>query len=218
MEQILSADVASNLYWLGRHIQRIEKTLYLAIIAFDKIIDEDKEAGKILYKSFGIDLQYTNAQDFLFQALTAQHPSNIQKLSSYAKENAIICRNYLNIEAFGEIIALNQLFQRVDNNPNLIDYKIVDTAQSLISEMWGEMSKKEHRNTSDHFLKIGKLIEKLDFSFTYKEIDEDTDSIISDILRLINLTADKPVKIDSSLSPQQTVKMISSLVDAIIVT
>ena len=34
---------------------------------------------------------------------------------------------------------------------------------SLISEIWGELTRKEKRNTSDYFIRLGKLVEKDDF-------------------------------------------------------
>ena len=39
----------------------------------------------------------------------------------------------------------------------------IDTILSLISEIWGELTRKEKRNTSDYFIRLGKLVEKDDF-------------------------------------------------------
>lgn len=36
MEQLLTANVATNLYWFGRYLERIEATLLEVIEAFDK--------------------------------------------------------------------------------------------------------------------------------------------------------------------------------------
>ena len=45
MNQLLTANVATNLYWLGRYLERIELTLFEINKAYDKIIDVDKECG-----------------------------------------------------------------------------------------------------------------------------------------------------------------------------
>ena len=42
MEQLLTANVATNLYWFGRYLERIEATLIEVVIAFDEVIDTDK--------------------------------------------------------------------------------------------------------------------------------------------------------------------------------
>ena len=46
MEQLLTANVANNLYWFGRYLERIEATLIEVVIAFDAVIDTDKNRGK----------------------------------------------------------------------------------------------------------------------------------------------------------------------------
>ena len=59
MEQLLTANVATNLYWFGRYIERIEATLIEVVYHFDKIIDSDKKFCKKFYKKLGIDLDKT---------------------------------------------------------------------------------------------------------------------------------------------------------------
>ena len=56
MAQYLTANVATNMYWLGRYLERIESSLYEINKAYDQVIDVDKDAGVKLYKKFDIDL------------------------------------------------------------------------------------------------------------------------------------------------------------------
>ena len=49
MEQLLTGNVATNLYWFGRYLERIESILLEVVPAFDTIIDIDKDYGKKLY-------------------------------------------------------------------------------------------------------------------------------------------------------------------------
>ena len=181
MVQILTANSATNLYWLGRYIERVDGLLTNLMPAYDDTIDANKDAGKNLYKCFKIDLEYTNAQEFLEEAIFGDHDSNLLTLSAYARENAIISRSYINTEAFGEIIELNAIFKNVSNSYANIDYKLINDAMSLISEIWGELSKLSKSNTSDHFLKLGRLVEKLDFHIRFHGENEHsanmTDSI-----------------------------------------
>jgi len=65
MEQLLTANVATNLYWFGRYLERIESTLIEVVYHFDRIIDIDKNSGKNFYKKLGVDLEYTDAKNFL---------------------------------------------------------------------------------------------------------------------------------------------------------
>lgn len=170
-------------------MQRIEATLYRVILAYDDIIDVDKEAGVKLYKSFGIDLSYNSALDFLEVALTGEHSSNMITLSGLARENAIISRNHLNNPSFGEIIALHALFQSSTKNHIQIDYKLIDNAQSLISEIWGEFAKREHKQNNDYFVKLGKLVEEADFYFRFHSQDEHSQTIVHEIHAILDILA-----------------------------
>ena len=90
MEQLLTANVATNLYWFGRYLERIEATLLEVVYAFDKIIDTNKDCGKEIYEKLGIDLDYSCSKDFLNKAIFGNHHANLHTLISHAKENAII--------------------------------------------------------------------------------------------------------------------------------
>ena len=48
MEQLLTANVATNLYWFGRYLERIETTLLEIVYAFDSIIDTNKIVERAL--------------------------------------------------------------------------------------------------------------------------------------------------------------------------
>uniref|UniRef100_UPI00404759DE alpha-E domain-containing protein n=1 Tax=Aliarcobacter sp. TaxID=2321116 RepID=UPI00404759DE len=162
MEQLVTANVATNLYWFGRYLERIEATLLEVVKAFDKIIDLDKDAGKKLFKNLEIDIEYSNAKEFLQNAVFGNHPSNINNLMEYARENAIISRADMYTEAFGSVIELSDLIKQESVNSQ-IEFTFIDNVLSLISAIWGKLTRKQKRNTSDYFIRLGKLVEKVDF-------------------------------------------------------
>lgn len=196
-QQLLTANVATNLYWLGRHLERIELSLFEINKAYDEIIDVDKDAGVKLYKKYGIPLEYTNAGDFLAQAIRGDHPANLANIMVNARENAIIGRPNIDEAAFGEVIDLHGLLHKMSNTITKIDYKDIDNALSLISEIWGAHEKRGHRRCSDYFLKLGKLIEEVDFRLRFNKDMEMTDHIVEDInimFKILNPDFDTPVK------------------------
>jgi len=184
-QQLLTANVATNLYWLGRNIERVESTLNQILIAHDSVIDVNKDAGIKLYENFSVELNYKNSKDFLKQAIFGDHTANLETITGNARENAIISRNQLNTEAFGEIIALHALFQKYSNSLRETDYKLIDKALSLISEIWGEISKTQYRKVSDYFLRLGQLVEKADFNFRFDNNKEIGVVIIQDIENIL---------------------------------
>lgn len=185
-DQLLTANVANNLYWLGRYLERIESALIEILYAFDRVIDDDKNVGKKLYKRFGIDIKYKNANDFLCEALFGDHDANIYTLSTYIKENAIISRSYIDFKAFGTMNDLSDSLKTRNNDTKCdIDCAYIEDLLGTVSEIWGQMTRKEERNNSDYFLRLGKLVEKVDFHLRLKKdkafsivIMDEIDSIV----------------------------------------
>ena len=198
MGQILTANVATSLYWLGRYIERVESTLVHVMQAYDDIIDVQKDAGEKLYKIFHVDIKYDNALDFLHVAILGEHTANLCDISGFARENAIISRNQINKEMFGEIIALNALFLNISKTHIDLDYKLIDSAQSLISEIWGELSKRKYKKYSDYFIRLGKLVEEADFCFRFNEDEDHTNSVLHDIYAILAILSE-----DTSVQQEQ---------------
>lgn len=189
MDQILTANVATNLYWFGRYLERIESTLIEIVSQFDKIIDIDKEAGKVFYKKLGVELEYDSAQDFINEAVFGEHSANLYELMSYARENAIISRSNMDTEAFGSVIELSDLLKHAGHSGFTIDCRFIDYVLSLISEIWGELTRRQKRNTSDYFIRLGKLVEKADFHLRLEKNKEFSLVVMDEIDKIVTILA-----------------------------
>lgn len=187
MGQLLTANVASSMYWLGRYLARTEATLFEINKAYDRIIDVNRNAGATLYKKFDIDLKYVTAMDFLDKAIRGDHAANLADMMQNARENAIISRAYIDGSAFGEIIALNEHFQTIQKSPMHIDYNDINKALILINGIWGAHAHRGHRKYSDYFLKLGKLVEEVDFRLRFDRNLEMTEIILMEINIVIKL-------------------------------
>ena len=161
MEQLLTGNVATNLYWFGRYLERIESILLEVVPAFDTIIDIDKDYGKKLYQKLEIEIDYKSPKEFLNVALFADHVANINTLMEFVRENAIICRADMYTSAFGTVMELSALIKK-EKNASQVEFRFIDKVLALISEIWGELTRREKRNTSDYFIRLGKLVEKVD--------------------------------------------------------
>ena len=186
MEQLLTANVATNLYWFGRYLERIEATLLEVVTAFDKIIDTDKNCGKEMYKKLGVDLEYSSAKNFLNEAVFGNHHANLHTLINFAKENAIISRTNMDTEAFGSVVELTNLLKQSGLE---IDCRFVDNVLSLISEIWGELTRKKHRQASDYFIRLGKLVEKVDFHLRLGKNKEFSLVVMEEIDKIVTILA-----------------------------
>ena len=207
IEQLVTANVATNLYWLGRNLERAKQTLYRISKAYDLIIDVDKDAGVKLYKNFDIELRYDSSVNFLEQAILGEHSSNILEITVNARESAIISRHRIDSEAFGEIIELHALFDSLTKKDIEIDYKLIDHAHSLISEIWGALGKREHANKSDLFIRMGKLVEEADFRLRFNQDEKITMEVIEEIdaiVKVLSEDEEEPAKQTQSQSNDES--------------
>lgn len=187
--QILTTNVAVNLYWLGRYLERIESTLLEIEKTYDCIIDVNKKAGTELFEKLGIELKYTKAQEFLQESVFGNHSSNICELLDFVRENAIISRSCIELEAFGSIIQLHTLFKEVKDSKESIDFRFIDEALSLISEIWGELTRRQTRYVHDYFLALGKNVEKVDFHLRLGKNKEYAMIVMDEIDRIVSILA-----------------------------
>ena len=221
MDQLVTANVATNLYWLGRNLERANQTLYKISKTYDLIVDVDRDAGVKLYKTFDIELKYDNAVDFLHQAILGEHSANILETTANARESAIISRHRIDSEAFGEIIELHALFDSLVKSDLEIDYKLIDQAQSLISEIWGALSKREHTNKSDLFFRMGKLVEEADFRLRFNKDAAITDTVIQEIDAIVKVLSedDAPANQTQSQSSDESdlITLVNTKINQVIV-
>jgi uncharacterized alpha-E superfamily protein len=218
MEQLLTGNVATNLYWFGRYLERIEATLLEVVTAFDKTIDIDRSCGKKLFARLEIDIEYKDAKDFLNVAVFSNHASNINSLMEFARENAIICRADMYTEAFGSVIELSNLIKQEKSNLQ-VDCKLIDKILSLISEIWGELTRRQKRNTSDYFIRLGKLVEKVDFHLRLERNKEFSLVVMDEIDTIVSILAPNAVFVphDENDSYETILNSINAKINKIVI-
>jgi uncharacterized alpha-E superfamily protein len=179
--QYITAKKAHNLYWLGRHIKRLEIEMVAIDESFDKVIDKDKEYGRELFKKLDIELTYQNTSEYLEECIYGDHECNLYCVVQNARENCIIARNYLPQDAFTAIIELSQLFKENEKRLNQIDYNFINAVLNIILRIWGAMHQfLEYKNSYD-FIRLGRLVEKVDLGLRLDEQTEFTLLLIDDI-------------------------------------
>jgi len=217
MQQLLTANVAINLYWFGRHLERVETTLADAIRLFDAIIDTDAQAGTRYFSNLGVTLAYTGASDFLHEAIFGAHDANLYDIMVYARENAIICRSQIDADAFGEVIKLHELFESAAKGAHKIDFRFFDTALSLINEIWGALACGMERTISDQFIQLGKLVEKSDLNLRHAVDDAVTLSYIKEIAYIARHLAPEVVMPIDSVNLKANLPLFNGIINQIVI-
>ena len=210
MTQLITANSALNLYWLGRHLERIEASLIDINRAYDNIIDVDAKEGVALYEKLEIEIEYKNSSEFLNVAIFGNHPSNLYVLLSNARENAIVARSHIEAEAFGSIIELHKHFEIAQKNGYFVDFRFIDTAMSLISEIWGELTRKQTRKLHDYFMAMGKNVEKVDMHLRLAKDKEFALVVMKEIDTIVSILAP-----NASFKPHDTNDSDEVILDSI---
>ncbi len=214
---MLTAHVATNLYWFGRHLERVESTLKDINRLFDVVIDTDKNAGVAYFEELGTTLSYENASEFLHNAIFGEHDGNLYETMVYARENVIICRSQIDADAFGEVIKLHQHFAQMQNSAHYVDYGFVDMALSLINEIWGALSCGLKYGLSDSFIQLGKLVEKADLNIRHSRDRNQTLSYLDEITYTLEAIDDILDIRFNKKNLNLNLKILNSLIDKIII-
>jgi len=197
----ISVNTAQRLYWFGRYVQRAETILRELVNSYDYVIDRDVDDGRKLYANLGIEIDYSNALDFLKQGIYGNHGSSIESIITWARENAIETRHLLNERGFA---TLNKIFNHIVAgresvvSPAALEEMIDDFALIL-----GIFSSELGRPKAYHFIRLGQQIERFDLILRlYDGID-----LVNAELEAMNVIARRlnrhyqPLKITSSDIP-----------------
>ncbi|MBV5279233.1 MAG: alpha-E domain-containing protein [Campylobacteraceae bacterium] len=160
---LISPQTAENLYWMGRYIQRSETMTRLVIHTFDKILDIDPEEGVKLYDKMGIELTYSNPQEFLQKSIFDLEYASLICAIDNARENAILTRSHLPNRMFSRINALYLKYQNAKLNPLVSIFWLESTLQEL-DAIWGNLELSLVEAKEIPFIEFGRIAERMDLN------------------------------------------------------
>ena len=211
----ISVNTAQRLYWFGRYVQRAETLLRELVNSYDYVIDRDVDDGRKLYANLGVEIQYSNALDFLKQGIYGNHGASIELIITWARENAIETRHLLDERGFS---TLNKIFNHIVAgrdcavSPTILEEMIDDFALIL-----GIFSSELGRPKAYNFIRLGQQIERFDLILRlYDGID-----LVNAELESMNVTARRlnrqyqPLKITSSDIPK-AIEAVNGVISRVI--
>ncbi len=167
----LSPRMADALLWLGRYQQRLETLGKESLLQFDRVIDQDQQAGQRLFYHLGIELTYSCATDFLWQACYGDHQASLFWLSAQARENAISVRDLLSDSLFGSVNGVHSALAKRRESDGLDAYQI-EQLFAEIEYFWGRLSTRLVKSRATQFILLGQAIEMIDLKWRlYGEVD-----------------------------------------------
>lgn len=194
----ISVNTAQRLYWFGRYVQRAETMLKELVNSYDYVIDRDFDEGRKLYEKLGVEIEYTNALDFLKEGVYGTYGGSIEQIISWARENAIETRHLLDERGFSTLNKIhNQLIFGRNSavSPSNLEEMIDDCSLIL-----GIFSTELDRTRAYQLIRFGQQIERFDLILRlYGEIEMVTADIdvINTIARQLNRNY-RPINVTTS--------------------
>jgi uncharacterized alpha-E superfamily protein len=176
----ITVEYSSNLYWLGRYVERAYTTLNTFFNYYDKTLDKDKDSYKEFLDRLDIDDKYGDYRSFIRGYLYDDADCfTISSSFRFAHDNAIVCRNVIGSEALAYIQLAIDAFRASgsDKNPRLSLMPVID----YLLAFWGSVDDKIASGEARTIVKCGKLVERLDlyfrFSYNHKLINSEYEKL-----------------------------------------
>ncbi|MFI3318997.1 MAG: alpha-E domain-containing protein [Rikenellaceae bacterium] len=188
---VITADKANRLFWLGRYAERVYISLHLLRRYYDKMIDGDKLALTEYYKHLGLQAENADCKSFqLAQLYDTKNICSIATSLDLANDNSIVLRRDLTSESISYI----HLSQVLLNECALAQESNITKLQPITDYMlafFGSVDERIFDKRIRKFIKVGKLIENLDlhirFDYEFFRIEEVFDKLKEYLAQLDNI-------------------------------
>jgi uncharacterized alpha-E superfamily protein len=162
---IISVKHSSNLFWLGRYIERVYTTLVILFNYYDTMLDKDKDSYKKFLEILGIEDNYGDYEKFIQGFLYGEESFSLTTAFRSAHDNALVLRNMIGSESLAYIDLASGIFHSGRNAKNL--RLVMMPAIDYILAFWGCIDDKLYDQEARNIIKCGKLIERLDIYFRF---------------------------------------------------
>ncbi len=175
---VITADKANRLYWLGRYAERVYITLHLLRRYYDKVIDGDITDFTEYYNLLGVDSTghtagCENLQ--LSQLYDLDNVCSVYTSLKLCRDNGIVLRRDITSESLSYIQMSNSIIEECA----AIKEKNITRLQPITDYMlafFGSVEERVFDKRVRRFLKVGKLVENLDlhirFNYPFMRIEE----------------------------------------------
>ncbi|MFI3315965.1 MAG: alpha-E domain-containing protein [Rikenellaceae bacterium] len=175
---VITADKANRLYWLGRYAERVYISLHLLRRYYDKVIDGDIVDLHEYYRNLNVETIDEDLDSELFQLSQLYSPANNCSIYSSicgANDNAIVLRRDITSESLSYIqmslALITECGVRGEKNITLLQ-----PVTDYMLAFFGSIDERVFDKRIRKFLKVGRFIENIDlhirFHYPFFRIEE----------------------------------------------
>jgi len=176
---IISVEHSSNLYWLGRYVERVYTTLGIFFDYCDVMLDKNKDSYRAFLEKLEIDDRYGDYESFIQGFLYGPEPFTISSAFRRAHDNALVTRNVIGSESLAYLELAASTFHSSRNAKNLrLEFMPV---KDYLLAYWGNIDDNLMAGEAGTIIRCGKIVERMDlyfrFSYDSKFINDEFDKL-----------------------------------------
>ncbi len=171
---VITADKANRLFWLGRYAERVYISLHLLRRYYDRVLDGDMSALSEYYKCLGVTC--TDCEAFhLSQLYDRENICSIATSLDHTNDNGIILRHDISSESLSYIQLSKVLLEEcaANNEGHIMKLQLIT---DYMLAFFGSIDERVFDRRIRKFLKAGKLVENIDlhirFEYPFFRIEE----------------------------------------------
>jgi uncharacterized alpha-E superfamily protein len=162
---IISVEHSSNLYWLGRYVERVYTTLGVFFDYCDVMLDKNKHSYVEFLEKLEIDDRYGDRETFIDGFLYGIEPFTISSAFRRAHDNALVTRNVIGSESLAYLDLAANKFHSSRNSKNLrLDFMPV---KDYLLAYWGSIDDNLMAGEAGTIIRCGKIVERMDLYFRF---------------------------------------------------
>ncbi|MCD8199553.1 MAG: alpha-E domain-containing protein [Coriobacteriaceae bacterium] len=179
----LAVAQASELFWLGRYIQRVMMMLDLSSEIYDLMLDGEEDYDvHSLCRRLAIPDIYEDADDFISEYLfDKDDPNSVYANLERAVDNAITLRSLISSEVISYIQLATSTMKRAakSTSPMLEIQQVLD----YLYAFWGAVEDYVPDTQTRYIMRTGRSVEAIDLSLRLRRRDE---KLPGEVTRLAN--------------------------------
>ncbi len=175
---IITADKANRLFWLGRYAERVYISLHLLRRYYDRVLDGDIQDMKEYYRNLDIDCSGDDedGREFQISQLYDQYNiCSIYKSIERANDNGVVLRHDITSESLS-YIQMSQVLIKSCAEANESNISKLQPITDYMLAFFGSIDERLFDKRIKRFLKLGRLVENIDlhirFSYPYFRVEE----------------------------------------------
>ncbi len=204
---VISANNANRLYWLGRYEERVHMTLHLLRKCYDAMIDGQPEQYNTFWQRLDAVGNYKTTEEFtLGMMYDEENPASVISAQTFARDNAMLLRGFIASETLGYLEMSLALLKRLKekNETNITELQpVTDWSMAF----WGSVDERTDHRRPVVLMYLGRKVECIDmlvrFDYPFDRVQR-TFRMLLHFLEGMNTIYDPAVmdNIESMLTPE----------------